>query len=159
MPNSTNPPQKNKQIARNPDFMKINLTTILCTAIILCGCSKSPKPDSLTLQGTWTGQEVGAASQNPASLVLAGTNLEYHGSNPQEWYKATYTLHEETTPKQLDAVITDCPLPIYIGKTAHVIYKLEDGKLTMTGNEPGNPAVPPSFDAQAARHIIFTQKQ
>ena len=127
--------------------------------ILVCGCLKLHKPDSLGLQGTWSGQEVGARTQGSPSLVLDGTKLEFHGANPQEWYKATYTLREDTTPKQLDAVVTDCPVAQYVGKTAHAIYKIEDGKFTLTGNEPGNPATPASFDAPGARQIIFTLKQ
>ena len=85
--------------------------------------------------------------------------MEFHGANTQEWYKATFTLREDTTPNQLEAVVTECPFPQYVGKTAHAIYKIEDGKFTLTGNEPGNPAVPASFDAQGSRQIIFTLKQ
>jgi uncharacterized protein (TIGR03067 family) len=84
--------------------------------------------------------------------------LEFHGANPQEWYKASYTLREDTTPKQLDAVVTDCPMARYVGKTAHAIYKIEAGKFTLAGNEPGNPAVPAGFDAPGARQIIFALK-
>ena len=140
--------------------MKNTLMIVLCSAgILVCGCSKSHKPDSLALQGTWSGQEVGAKTQGSPSLILEGTKLEYHGANPNEWYKATFSLREDTTPKQLEAVVTDCPFPNYVGKTVHAIYKVEDGKFTLTGNEPGNPAVPASFDAQGAREIVFTQKQ
>lgn len=81
------------------------------------------------------------------------------GRHRLEWYKATFVLREDTTPKQLQAVITDCPAPQYVGKTANAIYKIEDGKLTLTGNEPGNPAVPGSFDAPGARQIVFNLKQ
>jgi uncharacterized protein (TIGR03067 family) len=140
--------------------MKNILIIALCSAgILVSGCSKPHTADSVALQGTWSGQEVGAKAQGSPSLTLDGTKLEFHGANPHEWYKATYTLREDTTPKQLEAVITDCPAPQYVGKTAHAIYKIEDGKLTLTGSEPGNPAVPASFDAQGARQIVFTLKQ
>jgi hypothetical protein len=46
-----------------------------------------------------------------------------------------------------------------VGKTAHEIYKIENGELTITGNEPGNPAVPSSFDAPGARQMVFTLRQ
>ena len=86
---------------------------------------------------------------------MAGANLEFHGADPNEWYKATFTLHEDTTPKQLVAVITECPIPQYVGKTANAIYRIENGTLTLTGNEPGNPAVPVAFDAPGTRQIVF----
>ena len=148
--------------------MKNTLTMVLCSVGILAsGCSKSntqnsvtpQKPDSVVLQGAWSGQEVGAKAPGSPALTFAGTTLEFHGANPQEWYKGTFTLKEDTNPKQLDAVVTECPFPQYVGKTVHAIYKIEDGKLTLTGNEPGNPAVPASFDAQGARQIVFTLKQ
>ena len=148
--------------------MKNTLTIVLCSVGILAsGCSKSntqnagipQKPDSVVLQGTWSGQEVGAKAQGSPTLILDGTKCEFHGANPQEWYKATYSLREDTTPKQLEAVITECPAPQYVGKTAHAIYKIEDGKLTLTGNEPGNQDMPASFDAKGARQIVFTLKQ
>jgi uncharacterized protein (TIGR03067 family) len=140
--------------------MKNTLIIALCSVgILVSGCSKPHTQDSVVLQGTWSGQEVGAKTQDSPSLTFDGTKLEFHGADPREWYKATYTLREDTNPKQLEAVITDCPAPQYVGKTAHAIYKIEDGKLTLTGNEPGNPAVPASFDAQGARQIVFTLKQ
>jgi uncharacterized protein (TIGR03067 family) len=140
--------------------MKNTLMIVLCSVGILAsGCSKSHTPDSSTLHGTWSGQEVGAETQGSPSLTFEGTTLEFHGANPQEWYKATFTLREDTTPKQLEAVVTECPVPKYVGKTAHAIYKIENGKFTLTGNEPGNPAVPTSFDAKGARQIVFTLKQ
>jgi uncharacterized protein (TIGR03067 family) len=148
--------------------MKNTLTIALCSiGIFVFGCSKSDtsnsvapqKPDSVVLQGTWSGQEVGGNTQGSPSITFDGTKLEFRGANPQEWYKATFTLRENTTPKQLEAVVTDCPAPQYVGKTAHAIYKIEDGKFTLTGNEPGNPAVPASFDAQGARQVVFRLKQ
>jgi uncharacterized protein (TIGR03067 family) len=140
--------------------MKNKLMIAVCSVGILAGgCSKSTQPDSLVLQGTWSGQEVGLKAQGSPSLVLDGTKLEFHGANPQEWYEATYTLHEDTNPRQLDAVVTECPFAQYVGKTAHAIYKIENGKFTLTGNEPGDPAVPASFDAKGARQIVFTLKQ
>ena len=133
---------------------------VLCSAGILAsGCSKSHKPDSLTLQGTWSGQELGANREGSPSLILDGTKMEFHGANTNEWYKATFSLREDTTPKQLEAVVSDCPFPNYVGKTVHGIYKIEDGKFTLTANEPGIPAVPVSFDAQNTRKFVFTQKQ
>ena len=140
---------------------------LLCSiGILASGCSEShpadsvavQKPDSVLLQGTWSGEEVGGNAQGSPSLIIAGTNIEFHGANPQEWYKATFTLREDTTPKQLEAVLDECSFPQYVGKTVHAIYEIKDGKLTLTGNEPGNPAVPASFDAQGARQFVFTLK-
>ena len=133
---------------------------VLCSSVILAsGCSKSHKQDSLTLQGTWSGSEVGGNIEGSPSLILDGTKLEFHGANPHEWYKATFSLREDTTPKQIEGVVTDCAFPKYVGKTFHGIYKIEDGKFTLTANKPGNPAVPASFDMKDAREFVFTLKQ
>jgi uncharacterized protein (TIGR03067 family) len=126
------------------------------------GCSKKDtaepavKSDLATIQKSWNGQERGRALGQTNMLVLSGNNLEFHGANPQEWYKGTFTLHEDTTPKQMIVVITDCPAPQYIGKTANAIYRIENGTLTIAGNEPGNPAMPATFDAPGTRLVTFT---
>ena len=110
------------------------------------------------LQGTWTGHEAGAGGPGSVSIVIQGTNLEFHGANPQEWYKGTFTLREDTNPKQLVGVVTDCPAPQYVGKTSYAIYELKDGKFTLVGNEPGNPKVPDGFDAPGSRKFVFTKQ-
>jgi len=137
---------------RIADMLKLGVVVML---VVASGCSKSHKPDSVTLQGTWKGQEIGASAKGSASLLLSGANLEFHGANTNEWYKATFTLREDTNPKQLVAIITECPALQYVGKTANAIYRIENGTLTITGNEPGNPAVPAAFDAPDARQIVF----
>ena len=148
--------------------MKNILTIIICSiGIVAAGCAKSQKsdpataqkPDSVVLQGTWSGQEIGVNTQGTLSLIVEGENLEFHGANPQEWYKGTFVLREDTTPKQIEAVIKECPFPQYVGKTVHGIYKIEDGKFTFAANEPGEPAVPTTFDARGARTFVMSQKQ
>jgi RNA polymerase sigma factor (sigma-70 family) len=112
--------------------------------------------DANALQGTWSGQEAGGPPGS--SLTVQGSNLEFHGANPREWYKATVTFREDTVPKQLIAVITDCVAPEYVGKTSYAIYQIQGGTFTMVGNEPGNPNVPSSFDAPGGRKFVFTKK-
>ena len=139
------------------NMKNILITLLLCSVGILNAVASTlPQTDVQALQGKWTGQEVGVQVPGTSSLVIDGTKLEFVGANTNEWYKATFTLRDDTTPKQFVAVITDCPAPQYIGKTANAIYKIEDGKFTLTGNEPGNPAVPGSFDAPHARELVFT---
>jgi uncharacterized protein (TIGR03067 family) len=124
---------------------------IVVLALAFSGCSKQ-KSDSATLKGAWLGQENGKPG---ASLVLASGNLEFHGADPKEWYKGTYTLHEDTTPKQMIIVITDCAFPQYVGKTANAIYQVQDGVLTIAANEPGNAAIPAGFNAPGVRQMTF----
>jgi hypothetical protein len=116
---------------------------------------KPQKSEPTALQGNWRGKESGVSGTS--SLSVQGSTFEFHGADTNEWYKAKFTSYE-TTPKQLVAVITDCPSPEYVGRTSYAIYELRDGTLTVTGNEPGNPRVPPSFDASGAREFTFKQK-
>ena len=85
--------------------------------------------------------------------------MEFHDANTNIWYKATFSLHEDTVPKQTDILIADCFDHVYIGKKAHAIYKVADGTLTFTINPPGSPATPASFDDQEATRYVFTRKQ
>jgi RNA polymerase sigma factor (sigma-70 family) len=112
--------------------------------------------DANALQGTWSGQETGGPPGS--SITFQGSNLEFHGANPKEWYKATFTFRKDTAPKQLIAIITDSPAPQYVGKTNYVIYQIQGRTFTMVGNEPGNPKAPSSFDAPDGRKFVFTKK-
>lgn len=114
------------------------------------------KIDPTDLQGSWTGGE--SDEQNgKASMTIKGSEFDFHGTNTNEWYKATFTAYD-TTPKQLVIVINDCPFPDYVGRTSYAIYKLENGSLTVAGNEPGNPTAPADFDAQGARKFVFKSR-
>ena len=119
--------------------------------------SRPHKSDPTSLQGTWGGQETVASRKGACSLVIKGSNLEFHGADTNEWYEATFSVYD-TTPKQMVVVIADCPSPGYVGMTAYGIYQLQEGTLTVAANEPGNPVVPADFDAPGARRIVFKQK-
>ena len=116
--------------------------------------SRPHKSDAAILQGKWTGQESGNNAKSTSALVIQGSSFEFHGADTNEWYKATFSVYD-TDPKQLVTVITDCPFPQYLGRTAYAIYQLKDGTLTVAGNEPGNPMVPASFEASGARKFAF----
>lgn len=127
------------------------LTMVLCVSIFIAVCAKSHTVDSVTtkrtdleaLQGTWSVQQV------LPSFTFNGTNMEYHGGITQVWYKATFILREDTTPKRLEAVVTDCPCRKHVGQTIHAIYKIEDGKLTFNAYGAGDPSWPSNFDPGA----------
>ena len=109
------------------------------------------------LQGTWTGPEIGSASQAKAVLTITGTNLDFRGADTNEWYQANFVLHENVNPKQLIAVVTACPAPPYVGKTANAIYQFNGSNIfLLVGNEPGDPTIPASFtNAPGARQFLF----
>jgi uncharacterized protein (TIGR03067 family) len=140
--------------------MKNTLAIVLCgAAIFASGCSTLHKSDSTTLQGTWSGREIGATPETPRQIVFSGKQFDYRGADPNDWGKGPFTLREETQPKQLLVTLTDCGPTQYIGKSCCMIYKIEDGTLTATANEPGNPAAPSSFDAPGARHMVFKKER
>jgi uncharacterized protein (TIGR03067 family) len=119
---------------------------------------KASLSDSAALQGTWTGKDLSADSDAPCRLIVSGQAFEFHGPDANEWYKGTFTLREDANPKVLVASISECPVDKYIGKTDYAIYRLENGTLTLTAREPGNPDVPSGFDAPETRQFVFKLK-
>ena len=89
-------------------------------------------------------------------MTITGNSIHFQGSTKDEWYKATFTLRTEASPKQLVAKITECSAPEFVGKSSYAIYKIEDGTLTLAGREPGSPDAPKSFgdDAGARRFVL-----
>jgi uncharacterized protein (TIGR03067 family) len=122
------------------------------------GCSTLRPSDSATLQGTWKGQDIGASAEGECCLIISGKNLEFSGGNPSEWYKGTFSLREDVNPKQVVVLIADCCAPKYNGKTSYALYRIENGALTITANEPGSPEPPASFDAPDTRHLVLKKK-
>jgi uncharacterized protein (TIGR03067 family) len=111
-----------------------------------------------SLQGTWNSPDIDASGTGWPSLVVKGSNLVFHGMDTNYWFKAAFSLREDTNPKQLAAVVTECADPQYVGKTANAIYLIQDGTLTITLNEAGDPAVPADFDAPGADKFLFKRK-
>ena len=116
----------------------------------------SHRPDMSDLQGTWSGEELGAGRMpGLVQIALQGTTIDFHGADPREWYKATISLRENTKPKQLSYVVTECSVPDYVGKTGFGIYAFENGGFKLSANEPGVPSMPASFNAPGARQFFF----
>jgi uncharacterized protein (TIGR03067 family) len=111
-----------------------------------------------SLQGTWSPADIEASGTGWPSLVIQGSNLDFRGMNTNYWFRASFSLREDTNPKQLVAVITESADPKDVGKTANAIYEIQDGKLIITVNEPGDPAVPAGFDAPGADKFVFKHK-
>lgn len=134
----------------------VGLSVVVVVGTAALVVKATPRGSDLTeMEGTWTGHEIGA--QGASSMVLQGTNLTFHGANPAEWYKATFTLNETTNPKLCVVTITDCPVPQYVGKVSYSVYKLEGNTLTISGPEPGSSTIPTRFDAPGSRTFVFTK--
>ena len=110
------------------------------------GCDNATGNDSSNekteLEGTWIGTEPGSSAE--VKLIVSGHSITaYLGEI--EIYTGTFVLNITTTPKQIDTDIRESSLQQYIGKKSKGIYKIENGVLTITSNEPGDPNRPESF--------------
>src|SRR3954466_14074525 len=86
------------------------LPSLMAIVLAAVGCSKKDQPESAakstgwsaqsdttataksdlaTIQKSWHGEEAVGPAKATNSLVLSGNNLDFHGANPQEWYKGT----------------------------------------------------------------------
>jgi uncharacterized protein (TIGR03067 family) len=139
------------------------LTLVIITFLVASGCATKRPADADAIQGTWKGQEVRQGGVAGSWLMLIGQEIEFRAVDGKEWYKGTYQTQASTDPKQLTAVIAQCPQAEYVGKTVLGIYQLETdgeghGRLVITANEPGNPRRPTDFGDRQARQIIFTKE-
>jgi uncharacterized protein (TIGR03435 family) len=113
--------------------------------------------DLAALQGAWVGHENVDNTEDSASLVFSGTNLEFRSVDREnDCYKATFSLREDTNPKQLIAVITESLNTLDVGRPVIAIYRIKDDALTMT---EGSTAMPETFDAPDARQLIFKKEK
>ena len=122
------------------------------------GCSTMHKSDTAALQGQWQGKEIGGKTEGVCYFTVSGNNAEFRGADTNEWLKGIFILRADTNPRQLVSLTSACSSPECVGKTVYAIYRIEDGTLKLTGNEPGNPEVPASFDASGARQFEFRRK-
>jgi len=148
------------QSAWSEIIMKNTILFVLCgAAIFMTGCSTLKKSDLTAVQGTWKGRIVQGEPAHECSIVISGTNYDFHDiTDPNVWYKGTFSLREDTTPRQYIAVVNECPFPQYVGKTSMAIYRLENGTLTIAGNEPGIATAPAAFDAPEAARMELKRK-
>lgn len=121
-----------------------------------------PKPRELEpkdFEGTWTGYDASDKKQSPVTISIKGSTLEFHEADTNAMLKADFTLYD-TAPKQLIATITQCANSSWFqaGRRFCAIYDLKDGVWTLSGYQPGLPAVPIKFEAPGARKIVFRKK-
>ena len=126
--------------------------------VVALGRVAEDKSGAGALQGTWKGKEIGNDDNNACRLIFTGNNIEYRGVDTNDWIKGTFTLQDDKTPRQFAATITACANTDTVGKTSVVIYKIEDGVLSVAGNRPGETNAPATFDAPGARHFEFKKE-
>jgi uncharacterized protein (TIGR03067 family) len=120
---------------------------------------KAARTDETAMQGNWKGRSVNDNPQHQVVFVISGKNFDFRDeTETNNWYKGTFTLREDISPRQFIATITECPFPQYVGKTSKANYKIEKSTLTIAANEPGKEGVPQDFDAEGAACIEVTKK-
>ena len=132
----------------------------LAVVLLSCGCASTPKHDLSQLQGNWVGEELGG-EKGQCRMSVEGDTIKFQGVLGQDWYVGTLTLNPITNPKQALVQIADCGIRQYVNKTTRAIYKLEGKKLAVAAREPGNEAVPTTFErdpASQTRAFVFTRQ-
>jgi uncharacterized protein (TIGR03067 family) len=112
------------------------------------------KSDEAFFQGAWKGRTLKSEPEHQCTFAVSGKTFEFHDqTDTSVWYKGTFSLRQDTTPRQFISQITVCPFPQYVGKTSMAIYRIENGVLFITGNEPGKSELPTAFDDPDAAQV------
>ena len=94
---------------------------------------KARLPELEPLQGDWEGEGAGGK----CSVTITGDSLHFSGyqgdGTKPLWYKTTFTLPPGTDPRQLHATIKEGSG--HIGRVIFVIFKIEDGTLTLAEDD------------------------
>ena len=123
------------------------------------GDKQAASSDETAIQGTWKGRSVRDNPEHQVVFVVSGKHFNFRDeTETNNWYKGTFTLKEDASPRQFIATITECPFPQYVGAKSKAIYKIEKGTLTITANEPGKEVMPKDFDDAEAACIEVTKK-
>jgi uncharacterized protein (TIGR03067 family) len=153
---------------------KILLISLSVAALFASGCSTPSQtnpttapPESSTpratvstaFEGSWKGRDATPGHEGTVSLTFSGQSLEFHGTGTDDWLKGTFTVREDTNPKQFVGTVTDCAAPENIGKKAYAIYKIEGDTLTIAGYPLGDSDFPPAFDASGCRLLVLKRNQ
>ena len=133
---------------------------LLSMGLIIQGCSgseDSAKTDQELMQGTWMGTSAGMDTE--FKMTISGNNFNMETTDSTVWYKGTFTLNEEVTPKQADYKINECNIEQYVGTIAKGLYTIENDTFTLAGNEPGSDIRPTGFIADEMTQVFTLNKQ
>ena len=138
---------------------KLSLLTVIALALTITGPGLAQDAaSSEPLQGTWEGSESGREAKGKWTMKINGNSLRFDGPTKEEWYTANFTITADQDPRQLNATITECPEPSFVGKQAFSIFKIEDGTLTLTGHKPGHPTAPKAFTGEPSTRTFVLKK-
>jgi uncharacterized protein (TIGR03067 family) len=119
--------------------------------------SSAAKSSPESLQGSWKGKEIDGNGDGPVSLKVDGNRFEFHGADENEWYKGTFTIHDDADPHQFLALIAECPNQDFIGKTSKAIYRLQGSKLMLAARMPGSDQAPADFNDSESRKFELSK--
>lgn len=116
---------------------------LLC---LVAGCAEhrpaasEPVPEPPSIQGSWRAK----GEADGSTMTIEGDSLYFY-DRPDFQYDTTFTLVPDTDPPQLRATILDSPRTTDSeGDVVDVIYKFQDGTLTMAVFDEAGDG-PPNF--------------
>jgi uncharacterized protein (TIGR03067 family) len=109
--------------------------------------------NKMELEGEWVSTVTGL----DVTVTFSGDHFSVAAPTPNYWYKGTFKLDTDSDPKKIDLAIKEAGIPQYVGRTSLGIYKIEEGILVMTINQPGAPNYPSSFKSSGA--VVFKLKK
>ena len=115
--------------------LKWSAPAMLAIAVV-ASCSRQTPASTASLDGNWTGFDAGQPTEK-CTLAITGTQFNYHGAQSNDWCRGTFTLNEQTQPKQMDMTVQEISAPEYVGKTVLVVYELNGDELKVAAAEPG----------------------
>src|SRR5689334_18230488 len=75
--------------------------------LVAAGCGHSSK-QSKGIEGHWSG--FNARHPDYACTVnIAGNQLEYHGTDTNDWVRGTFVIREDVKPNEMDLTVAEPP--------------------------------------------------
>ena len=95
-----------------------------------------PAPVKTELEGNWVGYDVSTCS--PVSLTFTGDKVEQLGPDTGARWEHAFAANTAVNPRVGTLACTTGPVEKVVGKVFDILYKIENGKLTLaSGGEPG----------------------
>ena len=116
-----------------------------------CAANQPTAVELQLLQGTWEGVLVGDKERQKITVTITGNSLHFH-RDANFWFETTITLLAGTKPQQLHATIKRGSNSI--GEVVAVIFKIEDGTLTLATIGDDAEETPKGFDAAGTRYEL-----
>jgi uncharacterized protein (TIGR03067 family) len=105
---------------------------------------------------------VGQEAAGQITITFSGNVLHYQGLRADQRYDATFTLKEDTRPRQLRATINGGAQVKDIGRVIGAVFKIENGTLSLAGLDDDAPSTlddSEAFDGNTAFHYRFRRAE